>query len=761
MKMPRIHALTLIALLVTPMVGCGEGNLQPFFPDANTGADSGESDAGTADVDMAEDTGPVGEDIDPRGTVTEDLILITVRPPRTVFEPGLRVTATAELVRAEDDPDESTPNFQWLHEPQDAAEMTGPGQFMLAREGTLVIKACLPGNGDDLYCGRTELIVDAAPPVLELFTPEAGSFHLDPTIQVTGRVVETGHIPHVFIRGQELVVARDGTFAGEITPVFGVNHIVVTATDGVQEEEGTAIVDVMWANFYLPYGGLPDPDDEAGSGPVDPDPDPDPDAIPTIGYDFETAVILALGRDFFDDGVPYRPVPEATEVRTEDLSGLFELVLFELDILDQLPNPVVDSEILTLQLLDFAIESPRVEFMITETGLELFIHLGDIVVDADGLATIGETLLELKGEILASASAVATVRIYKPDKDAELEVELVHFDLSIEEAESHFASEEANALFQVAESALRGAIETLLVDTVMDDFISLIPETVEDLLATIDEALELDDISLAVDPLPPIELSINGSLASVVPRLNERLDVSLDFSIKTPGEALHPSAPGTPMVANVELPPELLSAGKLQVALDLALINGTLYTLWDSGLLELDVTELAPQIAALADRAVISAKLPPVMSVGVDNVMTLTVGQMEMTLDMVGGSEVWGFHLEADGGIENLGSELKVWIGEEPTMTAWLVERIDEPLIPLDSESLENLIMSLLWPALTETIESDLVIPIPEVDVSAISEFAPRLNDLTALIVLDEDLALRGKHLMLRAHLAGRATLAP
>jgi len=722
----HITILLLVACLAALAAACGDdGRLAIHFPDDDpsaTGEDPNE--------DPLDDPNH-GEPI-PR----EDVVLVTFDPARAIYRPGSQVNTSAELVLVDEDNEpEQEPEYDWSVEPEDAVSVTGNNRWSLDAEGEIAFTACTTLDEQEI-CGTSYILVDAGPPTVVLTSPEPGSIHSTDTIRVAGHASDTHGEIHVFLYGQDLPIAEDGTFEGDYVPFYGINHIEVDATDGINPTEGKAQLDILWAQHYL--------------APEDPS---------SISYDFAEAVLIRMGRDFFDDGVPYLPHAELLEAKTNDLAGLLELILYEADLRAMLPDPLVDEEALYLRLQSVAIESPRVEITVLETGLEVYVQLGDIVVETDGFVSIGETQLDLKGQILITASALATLTIMK-EPGEQLLVDVTEIEVTLESLESNFTSPEADAIFELAESALRNVVDTSLVSTVIEGFLPSIPEAVSDLMGGVDDALSIGTVSFAADPLPPIEFFFNGRIDAVEPKHHERIDIRLGAEVGTLSDPIHSEGPGVPLHAALDAPLELRSSGRLQAAVDHSLINGLLYALWDSGLLEIDATALIPQLAPLADTILLSAKLPPMLTVDLDRNLVLTVGQLELSLESVDSSERFAFNLTSSGVLVAEDNVLGLVMEDDPVLNVWLMERVGDRPLPLEADALGEIVMNLVWPSITETLANDLNFPLPEIDLSSLGELAPRLNDLTSRVVFDSDLELRANHLIIEGHLEGEASLA-
>ncbi len=103
------------------------------------------------------------------------------------------------------------------------------------------------------------ILVDSTGPVLDIDTPERGTFSTASAVEVSGTVIDeyTG-VTSLTVNGEEVTVAADGSFATGVPTVFGLNVLETEALDG----DGNATTDTraLLAGEFLPYG------DQVGEG---------------------------------------------------------------------------------------------------------------------------------------------------------------------------------------------------------------------------------------------------------------------------------------------------------------------------------------------------------------------------------------------------------------------------------------------------------------------------------------------------------------
>ena len=155
----------------------------------------------------------------------------------------------------------------------------------------------------------------------------------------------------------------------------------------------------------------------------------------------------------------------------------------------------------------------------------------------------------------------------------------------------------------------------------------------------------------------------------------------------------------------------------------------------------------------------LSAKLPPIVTMSLDRELVLTIGQLELILDSPEATDIFAFNFRATGMLTVEDGVIGFSMEDEPAMEIWLVEQRGERPIPIDTESIGNVIRDLVWPSLTTLLAEDLMIPLPELDLSALGEIAPTLSDMTTTLELKDNLELRGNFIMIDALLTGEANL--
>lgn len=755
------------AALVALLAACGSGPDQEAFYDIEDAgdtaidalpADTGATDTApdtdddvaddAADADVEVDTGPPPYewDIDP-AFVTLDLA-----PLRALYAPDLTVTLTPTVYDVNGDVIPDAP-VEWVVGPVDAAAPgEADGDFVLLTEGEVTFQACVldPPVPTRPVCGRRALMVDASIPSVEILRPAPGAMLArsdDALIRVNGIVNDTNGRAQVFVNGDRVAVGRDGSFSAAVQPRFGINHIDVVASDGLNATEGRAALDVLWAEDYLPQTV-----EDTAEGPL-------------ASVSVADAIALVMRQDFIDDGDPLRIDPEDPVVTAEDLATVVELVLHEVDLMTVIPDPVSDSEDLTLSVLAADLGPTVVDLSITDEGLDLFVSLPAIRVETDGFFRLGDVELSLEGGFEASMAATIALTASKPTPEDDLVVELGEVQLALEDARGFFVAPEANAILEVVEGLLFRAVENLLVDAVSDAFVSEVPALIDDGLRSVEDLLTDVRFPLDLGFGDPTTLWLDGAIATVVPVRANDLTASLDLAVGAYTAPAFEDARGVPLSAAVDDDPEPFSDGNVVVQVRLPVVNALLYSLWNAGLIDIDISDqIPPEFALFMDRASVAGRLPPVVSPpGPDRAewdLVITIGQLEATLgrgdqeDVLGLSLSTGVRLRVDD--DNV---LRIEVQDAPSIEIWTVSIGGaEPLFP-DPEGLRGVIQTLVWGELVGAITGDLGVPLPALSFDGAADIAPTLDDLVLQVVLDRALELRGGFVYVYAGLIGSADL--
>lgn len=753
--------LTRLLLVVgaLALVACNPDN------NANGSSDTGPDilitpDAGDVGADITPDATPdVAPDVDTSPDVPEDiepdlepsepeLLVVKINPARPVFPVGLLLTPTATVYdqRADEMPDLP---INWTVSPANAATPQGEG-FMLEREGTLTIRGCTPLNEDATLnlCGEREVVVDAGAPTLEIYTPTPGTELVStehPVITVTGRASDTNGTVRVYVEGTRAQLDSEGNFSVDVRPVYGINHISVVASDGLNSLATKRGVDVMWAPRYHPIT----------TNPID----------GTIAGDYPQALLLRLNQRYLDADERIVIPPEDPTLVAGDIAGLLQFVLGEIDLMSYIPNPVSDSSSFYMEIPFATLGEPNIDIRVTRDGLEIFVSIPAFEVETDGAITLTDTPLSLDGRIGLTVSAFIDLRIEKQTAEDPLVVEARTIEVALEDARGEFEEEELNAIIELAEGLLFATLEDIVLDTLQEAFLDELPALLEDALGSIEgslieESIELD-LGLGGDP---VSLNVAASLNSLVPEARSGLQIDIGVGMGTTATPVHPESRGIAMDVPFDREAPLFASSRIQIGVRVPLLNGIMHALWNSGLLEIDATDLIPpELAFVIQGAELTGLLPPhITPTRPDNVgyqFIMNVGQLEMEIWRADLRDRVGINVQVGVNIDVVGNALSVEVAPEPDVTMWMIEQMGPRPLFDNVEALQSLFIGAIWPMVTEQLEEGLFIELPAIDLSSIGDLAPRLSDLTLNLVLDNPVEIREGYFIIDGAFEGVADL--
>ncbi len=668
-------------------------------------------------------------------------ITIAITPQRAVHRTGATVTLAARVL---DEAGVVIPNvpLTWEVSPASAATRGDGEQWQLTAQGQVRWRVCVEGLPQ--VCADAGVLVDDAPPTLTLTSPTPGEV-IDgsqrATITVAGRAEDSHGELVAFVNGLPVALDAAGEFTIELTPSFGVNHILASVTDGTSRAITTASMDVLWAPAFFA-----------------PDPSQDEAAI-----EVEDALLLRLGQTFMDDRRQPAVTPEGATL-TEDLADILTVLLRHIDLGSAIPNPVIDSTDIQLSVDDFRIGTPVLRLDLVEGGLELYLQGSDLSVDTSGQLTLIDRTLNLTGTIDASIAVLARISITKASGDAPFEVEVTSLDVAIEGADSRFLDPQADAIFTLAQSALRFQIEAYLIEALQGSFIDAIPDLLRDALTSLQTALEGQVIPLDLGLGAPLDLSFSGQIDSfnVTPYSDALATISARLAATAP---VTRDSIGVPMQQPyVAHSAPFFEGSRIQIALRLVALNGLLYNLWRAGLLEIDATTLLPDnLSSLIQRADLSGKLAPLLrppARGEPYDMILELGQLELEADFGADQVTYGVNLRAGVTAGVVDGALKIEIAPTPEIITWqIASNTERPLLTADT--LRTLLLTQLWPQLTEALGDGLSLSLPVLDLDGLSTYAPALSSFTLSFTQARPVLLRDGYILVDSNLRGALPAAP
>jgi hypothetical protein len=705
----------------------------------NASGNNGGGDAGMADG-VSTDGGSSRE---PNTFQVE----LSLTPARSVYQ-------TSDPVKVEADVSNrggktvSNANVQWSVSPSEAATQfnNNPVRYRFEREGEVTIEACASSaDTEGNACRERTVIVDDGPPDIELTKPAIGAM-LDgsntQSIPVEGQVTDSHGQPNVYIDDRRIDVDDQGRFQTTVEPRFGVNRIEVVVNDGLHEEPNRAIREVLWAPRY---------------GPMTVD-----SQAETVGVDVDQGLALDLGQRFFDDGRPptSRMMGQENVLVTKDLADILTLLINNVDIDEQIPNPVVDSSGAKLVVDDVQVGNPNLSVEVTDRGLDLYVQIPSLVVSTSGSLEVEGQTLDLTGSISGRAAAVAQLEVTHSKSNDQFTSTVDRLEISIDELKPRFSSAQANAIFKLAESTLRSQLESRLSKALREELVGTLPTLITDALNSVQEGLSEQTFSFESEITGKREITFDGSIERFDSKFRRSIRAVLGAEFQTSGKDVHPNAPGVPMTTGMdasELP--LFEQSRVQVGLRLSALNGLLASLWRSGILEIDLGAL--ENSNLPDAGSFSATIPPVLRPARGNEsydFILELGQLLVKTTLLEKTDRYGLSLSVGVNINIEGNKIGLEIPATPDLTTWLIETSrDSPL--LSPKQLRTIVLSQVWPRLQKAIRGGLSFDLPIPKLDQLSNISPTLSNLSLTLAQQRPIAIRDGYVLFETTLEGELPL--
>lgn len=688
---------------------------------AACGDDSSPATDAAVGMDASNDVG--GPDAGP-GAVVESLDL-RVAPARSAYftEQPVRIEGTVR-----DSAGAEIRDVGFTLETPPEATLQEDGTFTLNSEGYVNFQGCAdrPNAAGEEVCDFVRILVDDGSPNLEVTSPVPGAElggETATTILVEGSVADSRDVS-VRVNGDPVRVDSMGEFSHEVEALFGVNHLVISASDGISNETRIEM-DVLYSEVFQPGG-------EGTENRV------------------EDAITLRLGQAFFDDRMPTAGL-EAT-----DLADVLQLVLENADLLSLLPSPLIGSAGLNLSATAVAVEDVGVELDVVDDGLDLFASLGRVSISTTGSFEVDDTTLDLSGGIDAELSVYGHVTIRKESPGSPIESSVDSLTVAIESIDGRFTSEEANAILALAEGLLRTRIEALLADSVGDALLSAIPAVLVDGIGALDTSLRDQSFPLDTGVFAPMTLNIDARLSRLDTVYLSHIDAPMNFRGSTDQENIHPESRG---VADLGDSSEaVLFDVPAALAARVAVLNGLLHSLWSSGLLEIDATAILPEsLAGVVQEATLRGLMTPIIrparGAETDD-FVFTIGQLELDLDLLGEQVTFGITIEAGMTIDIVDGALVFAVEEEPDVRAWIITSTT-PSPSVTPDTLRTLVLTQLWPSLRDSLLPGLSLALPSFSLGDLGAIAPDLSGFALNISLASPVELRRHSLVAELGIRG------
>lgn len=623
----------------------------------------------------------------------------------------------------------------WSADPPDAVTPADDGgasprsgntnRVTLNKIGSVTFTACAEDNAS--ACAKTRIKVSPGGPGLVLSTPQPGAElggDGKSTFPVEGKIT-TGGKANVVVNGKSVPLAPDGSFKTDVAATFGVNHLVVSADNG-QDPEVRREFDVA---FGAAYANAVD-----GKG--------------APAFSAEDALVLDLGQRFFDDGMAV-PLDAPHPVTLPDVADVVARVVAGMDIMSKLPNPLVASNGVSLTVGSAKLTDVRVETELAGDGLDLFVRVGKLSLGTTGSLDLSGSPVSLNGGVDASMSAYAHATIKKTLPTGKVVVTVGTFDVALETATGKFVDPQANAIFALAAGYLRTTVEQLVKDALGDALIGSVPGALESVFESLDTALANKSFTIDSAPLPKVALTLDGHLSAVEVAPFDSMRAKLSLAVKTDhASALHPKSRGVALIETSTADAQFASP-RAQLGVRLAVLNGLLHNLWNSGLLEIPRSDAIPLS--------VSAQLPPIVRLprqGEADDLVVSLGELEL---VPAGDEAQGrlgVLLEAGLSVELADDTLKLKLADKPVVTVWTIKEPPGQSL-FTPQVIEDMLEKTLWPKLRDGITNGLSIKLPLPSLGAIASVAPNLTGLALKTGLNRRVTYRNGFLVLDAKLEG------
>jgi hypothetical protein len=419
-------------------------------------------------------------------------------------------------------------------------------------------------------------------------------------------------------------------------------------------------------------------------------------------------------------------------------------VVAGMDIMSQLPNPLINSNGVNLTVTSATMSDVRVETEVASDGLDLFVRVGKLSLGTTGSLDLAGTPVSLNGGLEASLSAYAHATIAKASPSSPVVVTMGTFDVALETATGKFTDPQANAIFALAAGFLRTTVQTMAKDALSDALAGSLPSALESVFTSLDTALANRSFDIDAAPLPKVALTVDGRLYAIELAPLSSMRAKLSLAVKTDRTtAVHPTSRGVALV-DTSTAGAHFSSPRSQLGVRLAVLNGLLHNLWNSGLLEIPKGSLP---------LTVSGKLPPIVRLprqGETDDLVVSLGELEL---VPGGDEAQGrlgVLLEAGLSIDFADDTLKLKLAEKPVLTVWTIKEPPGKSL-FTPQAIDEILKDSLWPKLRDGITNGLAIKLPLPALGAIASVAPSLNGLALQTGLNRRVAYRNGYIVLDA----------
>jgi hypothetical protein len=420
-------------------------------------------------------------------------------------------------------------------------------------------------------------------------------------------------------------------------------------------------------------------------------------------------------------------------------------VVAGMNIMSQLPNPLIASNGVSLTVGSATMSDVRVETEVVSDGLDLFVRVGKLSLGTTGSLDLSGSPVSLNGGVEASLSAYAHATITKASPTAPVLVTVGTFDVALETATGKFVDPQANAIFALAAGFLRTTVQQMVKNALGGALQGSLPNALQSVFQSLDTALANRSFAIDAAPLPKVALTVDGRLNAIELAPFDSLRAKLSLATKTDRtNAVHPKSRGVALV-DTSTADAHFEAPRSQLGVRLSVLNGLLHNLWNSGLLEIPKSDSIP--------ASVSGRLPPIVRLarqGETDDLVVSLGELELLPLGDEKNGRLGVLLEAGLSIELAGDTLRLKLADKPMVTVWTITAPTGASL-FTPQAIEDLLTTSLWPKLRDGITGGLSIKLPLPALGAIASVAPSLAGLSLQTGLNRRIAYRNGFVVLDA----------
>jgi len=634
-------------------------------------------------------------------------------------------------------------------------------QLTLNRDGEGALTACIgeqigAGASGDQVCVRRAILVDDAPPSINVLWPQRGAqvaSYDAPSVTLLSSPPDEGEhwlpvVAQIEDGQRELIVRLNGRVvelneAGRLEAYLpaevGYQEIDITVDDGVRLSVTRDRRWVLWADDYLSF-------DEDSSR-------------------LSSGAQFSLNQDFLDQDLPFSI--GANPLIATELAQLIDMFLGLINPTSLLPSALISgAQGFSLSIEELSLGRPEVDIHFTEDGISLYLELNNVSLNTVGSLDLGGQLISLNGALNVGLAVFADFELGTQGAEQPLALSTRSSGVAITSVEADFENPTAEALIETFDNDARRliveSVEGALQALIRDELPPLLEASVNSLFSTVDYIPFTLDSGL--EGVPTLSLALEVSPERLEVNRQERASLWCDIKVSHadgpplgPGEGI--TVRGVPLERASALPPELASAFTLH--LQQSMLTQLLTEVWRGGLLSLS-PPLPAEASALVSEASLTAQSPPVVvrgALGDPYPLYLELGGLHLEMSGPFAPETDEYEVFARVGASLIvdGGAFTVALEEVPQVSVALTKlRNTRPVLAEDI--LARVIASSVWPPLSAAITGQLRIGLEEapLDVRAFEQLGVSFESAQISPMFDEMMTLRGGWMSLKGMIEAR-----